>query len=231
MKLRFWYILPVLALILTAGACKKNTDLVAAQYTSNLNVINATDTPFNIYVNGTRLNSTSNIYGPGYSGYLTVPASTQSYAIEHPINIYANPLPTPTVLFTKTLTLSKSQTYSLFVAGSTSSSAFLHQDTLISATDLDSYSGVRFVHAAPSSGSLSVALNDTVRFSSAKYQSVSSFIKQTTGTTTIKLYAAGNTTPIATATLTLSAGTNYTLYAKDIKSGTVTTASLGYLLN
>ncbi|MBV8390793.1 MAG: hypothetical protein JO080_13400, partial [Mucilaginibacter sp.] len=85
----------VIAFIIGLSACKKTYDdapKVVSQVA--LNVVNASADTVNIYLNGSRLNTTSAIL-PGYStGYYRVPKGQQIYEIKKPFNIYANAIQT-----------------------------------------------------------------------------------------------------------------------------------------
>lgn len=233
MKLNTIYLLLSVIVLGGIAACNKNaSDAAPKTVDSYLDVVNATDNTFNVYVNGTRQNSTASIYAPGSSGYLTVLGGKQTYSFKPPVDVNTLPIRPNDTTFSKSLTLDSAKQYSLFVCGTTANSAFLVKDSLSQVTAGTDTAVIRFAHAAPSFAAVKVTINDTLRFSGQSYQSVSSFIAVPAGTSkVINIYLSNGTTPIATTTATLTSGYIYTLFVKDIHSGTATAAGAGLVVN
>src|SRR6266700_6935581 len=117
----------VITAILGLSACKKNNDAPTVIPQVGLNVINASVDTFNLYLNGTRQNSTATIL-PGYStGYYPVPAGQQSYQIRKQFNTATNTIQT---LFSITSPADTNPYHSLFSTGETASEAFFSVDLL-----------------------------------------------------------------------------------------------------
>ncbi|QJD95111.1 DUF4397 domain-containing protein [Mucilaginibacter robiniae] len=233
-------ILLIVAAIACLTACKKNNDVVATVDNTRLSVINATTDPINIYLNGTRQNSTSGIYTGGSTGYLTIAAGTETFAFKHNFNnvdfsntdtLFTLPLTLPYVAPVTVSDITTSYAYSLFVTGNTRSDTFLTKDTLTA--NSSSLPEMRFINAAPTVPNLQIKLDGTVLFTSNAYKSVSTF--QTLASSGDKVITVINTATggtIYTTTVSLTSSSIYTLVALGTLKGTGTSAfRVGLLTN
>ena len=219
-------LLSVFAFVIGLSACKKNNDAPTAILHSYLNVTNATADTVNFYLNGTRLNTSSNLYPSGSSGYALVTAGNQSYQVKKIFNPITNTVQTlfSIPLKLKANTLDTVYHSSLFIAGETLPQAFSTVDTLNNDTTANT-SYVRFVNASPDAGSLDFAISSTVKFKNQAFKSASGFKlvsvnKDTTGLVPINVYQAGGATPIISGKYVLVAGRSYTFYSKGQLAGT-----------
>jgi hypothetical protein len=208
-------ILVFAALVIGLSSCQKNGgDLIAVAQTTGLNVINASADTLNFYQNGTRLNNTSNLYPGGSLGYQAVTYGAQNYQFKKAGNANA--------LVTIPLALDVSRLYTLFVAGETADKLFLLRDTLITDTGKvgTTSSRIRFVNAS-SAGNLDVYIGSSFHYSNRAFKSNTGFIRVTSGPNVLTIYQSGSTTPLLPpGTLTLAAGTSYTLFTKGTLNGT-----------
>jgi len=218
-----------IVLLAALSACKKNDDAPKIAAATNLDVINASGDTVNFYLNGSRLNNNNNLYPASASGYFGVLAGAQNYQVKKIFNPVTSSVQT---LFNKPLTLSADSNYSLFIAGETAALAFRTIDTLLRDDSLNTCL-VRFVNASPNSGSLSMALGDTVQFKSQVFQSATGFVLVgISGKKPIKVYQAGSETPVFLSNIQLLQGKSYTIFAKGKAGGTGTSAfGLGATVN
>jgi hypothetical protein len=199
----------------TVISCKKNGDLAPNDLTTTLNVINADTNALNVYQNGARLNNTSSLSPGSESGYMSVPFGLKTYqfkiagATNYIIDGYQ-------------LNLDTDATYSLFAAGETADKLFLTTDIapVFSSTAASTQALIRVVNASPGTTNLTISLRDSLTFTNKAFKYISGFSYIGIGTSTIKVYQAGSTTPIVSGTVTLAAGTYYTLFTKGALTGT-----------
>lgn len=230
MKPGLLYILSVLILLVSLEACNKNAsdEVQATTKSSNLDVVNASDVTFNVYQNGTRLVNSANIYSLNHSGYLTVSSGTQNFSVRQPVDV--NTLRSDT-LFSAPLSLDTTRHYSLFVSNRTGS--FLIKDPEPDSINSIATSGkatIRFVNASSSFNGLSVSVNDSTKFTNVNYKSVGRYTgvlplpvpasATSAPASTVKVYTAGSTTPIVTATINISSGAVYTLFTRNVNTAT-----------
>ena len=204
-----------LSVITGISACKKN-DLPVTNLISKINLINASPDTVNFYLNGTRL-SKSNLYPAGSSGYFDVVYGEQNYQVK---DVFDPKGSTVRPLFSKTLNLDTSKTYSFFIVDETAENAFLTDDDLQPDTTVNECF-VRFVNASPDAGALDFAVGDTVKFSNVAFKTASEF--KSVGVSSLKpinLYRAGSATPVISGHFGLLAGKSYTFYSKGKLTGT-----------
>lgn len=209
-KLMAW--LPVLLML--GLSCKKNDDLPKIAVVTDLNVVNATNDTLNFYLDGTRINNTSNLYPAGVSGYLPVAtlglSAPQNYQFKKPGGTSS--------LLSVPLALTDSTFNSLFIAGLGAGQNFATKDTLANDTltvRKATTCYVRFVHTSPASGNLDVYVGDTVKFLNRPFKSVSQFTLLTIGKKTVSVYKTGTSTPIFQETIVLTnsnPSNNYTFF-------------------
>jgi hypothetical protein len=217
-------VLSLLFLTIITGllSCKDKDLVPASSPTTPVNVINATTDTINFYVNGTRQNDLSNIYPSGAIGYLNIATGSQTYQVKKSR--------TGILLFDLPYKLDTSTYYSIFVAGETADKAFLTVDSLSAAgakLDSDATSTtcmIRFVNAAPTVGSLNVNVGkgDTVNLTNCAFKYAGSFTQIKQGQKEVKIYLAGSSIPKIDTTLTLTAGSIYTLFTQGKTTGTGT---------
>ncbi len=219
------------ALLLLIWACNKGaSDAPITNSRASLDVVNATDNALNVYQNGGRLNSTANIYAQGSSGYLSVLAGRQNYSFKKPFNTDSINQSITDTLFSKQLSLTGTSHYSLFITGRNADNAFLVNDSL--QADTAGMAKFRFVNATTSFGALRLTLNDTLVFNSQASHSASNFITAKPYTKVIKVYTANSSLPVATASVTFTYPTIYTIFASN-KPGSngVPVVNVAYYVN
>jgi hypothetical protein len=199
-------------------ACKKtNNDAPTTKLTTVLNVVNASADTVNFYLNGTRLNSKSNLFPYITSGYMPVLAGTQNYQVKKAFNTATS---TVQQLFNISLDLDTAQNYSLFIAGETQAQAFKTIDTLKSDTS-SSTCLVRFVNASPDANTYDLAVGSATKLTGKSFGKGSSFLSADTGSKVpVILYQAGTTTEVANGTVSLLPQKSYTIYSTGKLNGT-----------
>jgi hypothetical protein len=188
--------------------------------TTTLNVNNATADTIKYYVNGTRQNNISALYEGGSTGYLAVPAGTQSYRFSKASGSFQT-------LFTTSFTLDTADNYSIFVCGETADKAFKIEDPFGVAGDIihpDTLAikfAIRFVNASPDSAAFNITVNagDTVNLKNCKFQYASTFIGLNAGKKEIKIYDAGTGTLKIDTMITFSPSQVYTVFTRGTLTG------------
>lgn len=183
---------------------------------------NASVDTLNLYLNGTRLNSTSNLL-PGFSTiYFTPNSGSQVFQVKTPFNTIANSQKT---LFSFPLTMQANQAYSIFITDQTLGNAFSTVDNLQTLAAADTCL-VRFVNASPGSGNLDMTVG-TTSFKNTGFKSASAFTPVSTtagasasGLITIQIFQSGSATPLAQDSVPLSQNSSYTFYSKGKIGGT-----------
>jgi hypothetical protein len=224
----------IIVSIIGLSACKKNDDAPVVTSKVGLNVINASPDVVNIYLNGTRLNNTSNIE-PGIStGYYNVPVGEQTYQLKKAFNTSSSTVET---LFSKTIDTAVTATdRSLFVVDETAANAFITVDNL-QADTVANTCFVRFVNASPDARHLDLAVGDTIQFKNVAFKAATGFISVSVNATVdslkpLKVFVNGIATPLISGHVNLGAGRSYTFYAQGKASGTgAAVFSLGTTIN
>ncbi|WP_345948631.1 DUF4397 domain-containing protein [Mucilaginibacter sp. PAMB04274] len=217
-RLYFIGALTVLTLVL-AASCVKNDPVVPVQATVNVNVINAISDSVivNYYLNGTRLSSLTGIFPLASSGNTLLPRGNQVITIKR---LYNNrQIDAPDTLFTFPVRLDSigsSQRYSLFLGGVSRNTAFKIIDTLESDP---ANAKLKFVVASPAAPALKVYLNDTLRFTTTTFKSVSKFIPVGNGKKEIKIFTTTGTDPLYKGTVILNVSNSYTLFSSGSGKG------------
>jgi hypothetical protein len=217
MKIRLSALLAI-AFIIGFSACKKPyNDAPTVVPQVGLNVINASADAFNIYLNGSRLNSTSTIL-PGYSsGYYHVEKGQQSFQIKKPFNTATNTIQT---LFSITVPADSNLNHTLFVTDETANDAFVTVDnfTAIPGSGTDTCY-IRFVNSSPGSGALDVTYGGAKLFSNLSFKGYSDFSlvntvngASVTGVIPLEIFSAGSSTPLFIDSVALNQGNHYTFY-------------------
>ena len=205
-----------IAFIIGFSACKKTyNDAPTVVPQVGLNVINASVDTFNVYLNGSRLNSTSTIL-PGYStGYYHVPKGQQSYQIKKPFNIVNNTIQT---LFSITVPADANINHTLFVTDETANDAFVTVDNF-QADTVSKTCLVRFVNSSSGAGGLDMSYADTTRFSNILFKKLGDFTLLSTvngasasGLIPLKIFNNGSATPLLIDSVNFSANSSYTIY-------------------
>jgi len=209
----------VIALIAGLAACKKAYDdapTVVSQVT--LNFVNASADTVNIYLNGSRLNTTAAIL-PAYStGYYYVPAGKQTYGVKKPFNVNSS---TVQNLFNITLPADVNYYRTLFITDEKADDAFQSVDVFKTDTSAakDSTCFIRLVNSSPGSGALDMTYGTTTVSTGIPFKGYSDFAlvsiykgASVTGLVPLKIFNAGSSTPLYTDSLSLSPGYNYTFY-------------------
>lgn len=210
----------VIALIAGLAACKKKYDDTPTLVSKvKLNVINTSVDTINIYRNGSRLNTTSAIL-PGYfTAYYDVPEGQQIYEVKKPFNVGTSIVQN---LFSITLPADTNFYRTLFVTDGKADDAFTTPDIFkadtVTATK-DSTCFIRLVNSSPGSGALDMTFGSTTASSNVAFKGHSDFAlvslykdASVTGVTALKIFNTGSATPLYTDSVTLTPGTNYTIY-------------------
>ncbi len=207
----------IVLLVLTSivfASCKKDGDIVVVLPKAGLNTVNATNYAINVYQNGTRLNNLGSIGTGGKSGYFAVNAGTQQYQIKK-----AGPDNPDYLISDLAFQLDSGKAYSLFVAGDTPDKVFMLKDSLPSVAG--SQATVRFVNTLSGVNNLDVSIGSD-NYSNMAFKSFTAFSGVNSGATSLKIYQSGAATPIIDQTITLAAGTIYTIFTTGTLSGTGT---------
>lgn len=203
--------------VITGFMSCKNKDLplpVGAK--DSLNVINATADTIKFFINGTRQNNFSPIFIGGATGYVPVLAGEQTYRFSKSNEGF------PT-LFTTTFNLSLHNYYSIFVCGETANLAFKIKDPVDSVTNAINTdtstttvnnSFIRYVDATPGTDMFNVTVGegDTVNFKNCSFSFVSNFKPFVAGKKAVKVYLAGESTPMIDTSITFTSRVGYTLF-------------------
>lgn len=208
----------VIALILGLAACKKKyDDAPAFIHKVALSVVNASPDTVNIYLNGSRLNTTSAIL-PGYFiKYDSVPRGQQIYEVKKPFNVSTGIVQN---LFSITIQDTSLQ-QTLFVTDGKADDAFRTTDIFKrdTAVTRDSTCFIRLVNSSPGSGALDMIFGSTTVSSSIPFKSSSDFTlvnlykdASKTGLTALKIFNTGSSTPLYIDSVSLTTYTNYTIY-------------------
>ncbi len=210
-------------------ACKKSSDAPIVNHTTFLNFVNASADSVNYYMNGTRLNSNSNLYPQVASGYVGVLAFAQTYQVKKVFNTAGG---TIQPLFSLPLNLDTAHYYSLFIAGESASLAFKTIDSL-KADTIKGTCKVRFVNASPGTASYDLVVGSASKFSGLGFGAASGFRLADTGSVApVTLYPSGSSTPVASGTVALLQGRSYTIYTTGKLNGTGSSAlSLAVMIN
>ncbi|MBS1521255.1 MAG: DUF4397 domain-containing protein [Bacteroidetes bacterium] len=208
----------VIALIVGLAACKKTYDDAPTVVTQvKLSILNASADTINIYQNGSRLNTTSAIL-PGYfTAYTNVPKGQQTYEVKKPFNVNTSIVQN---LFSITLAADTNFYHTLFITDEKADDAFRTTDVFKTATTaVDSTCFLRLVNSSPGSGSLDMTFGNTTVSSSIPFKGYSDFTlvsiykdASQTGLTALKIFNTGSSTPLYIDSVSLNAGTNYTIY-------------------
>ena len=209
----------VIALIIGVVSCnKKNNDAPAIVTNVKLNIINASVDTVNIYLNGSRLNTTSATL-PGYStGYNPVPAGQQIYEIKKPFNINTSVVQS---LFSITIPADTNYYRTLFITDAKAEDAFVTRDVFkvdTSAT-ADSSCYIRFVNSSPASGAVDISYGNVIISSNVAFQKYTDFVEvntikgaSVTGLIPLKIFSAGSSNLLYTDSVSLTTGAHYTVY-------------------
>jgi len=197
---------------------KKNNDAPAVVKQVALNFVNASADTINIYRNGSRLNTTSAIL-PGYfTAYYPVSEGQQIFEIRKPFNVSTGVVQN---LFSVTLPADTNYYRTLFITDEKADDAFAIHDVfkVDSSAAQDSTCFIRLVNTSPGSGSLNMTFGNTAVSSDVPFKGYSDFAivnlykdASITGVTALKIFTTGSTQAFYTDSVTLNAGTNYTVY-------------------
>jgi hypothetical protein len=202
------------AMISVFYSCKKDGEQLSPVLRLPITIINAGSDTLNIYENGTRVNSGSNLVPLGQYQNLPVIIGTQRYQFKKAGNL--------TALIDLELNLKDSTNYTMFVAGESADNVFLLKDTLYS--DTLAHAFVRFVNASPDAGNITFTVGTYPVFNSRAFKSATSFLPVTAGQVFYSMTKAGDAIPFASGNITVSANANYTLFSKGLIKGTGTNA-------
>ncbi|WP_214071481.1 DUF4397 domain-containing protein [Mucilaginibacter sp. dw_454] len=194
-------------------SCKKDGEQLAPVTNNLITVVNASSDTLNIYENGTRINSGSNLVPFGQYQNLEITAGAQRYQFKKAGNV--------NTLIDLPLSLNDSSFYSLFVAGESADNVFLLQDVLFVDTAKGaSNTFIRYVNASPDAGDIDFTISTYPIFKSCAFKSATSFVEVPAGAVFYSMTRQGESAPFASGNITLSAGVSYTLFSKGLIKGT-----------
>lgn len=193
-------------------ACKKDGEKLTADTQNEITVINAGGDTLNVYENGTRINNGSNLLPSGQYTNLAITAGTQRYQFKKAGN--------PNTLFETELSMNDSTRYTLFVAGQSADRTFLLRDSLYSDTAVL----IRYVNASPDAGNIDFTIGDLPTIKSIPFKGDTKFLSIPAGKVFYSMYREGQSTPLASGTITVSAGASYNLFSKGLVDGKGTSA-------
>ncbi|MFD2873802.1 DUF4397 domain-containing protein [Mucilaginibacter ximonensis] len=195
-------------------ACKKSGDQAPTTITNEISLINATGDTLNVYENGTRVNSGSNLLPSGQYTDLQIIAGTQRYQFKKAGN--------PNTLFETELTLDTPFAYTVFVAGQSSDKVFAIKgsDTL-KVTDTTAH--IRYINASPDAGDISFTISTYPTVAGVTFKSATSFVSVPKGLVYYSMVRPDGSI-LASGNLTLSAGVSYNLFSKGLVAGKGTSA-------
>ena len=229
MKVKGYWFIILTGVVFSISACKKSSDAPLPAHSTFLNFVNASADSVNYYLNGTRLNSNSNLYPQTASGYVGVLAFAQNYQVKKVFNTAGANIQQ---LFSLQLNLDTAHYYSLFIAGESASLAFKTVDTLKADTTQGTCM-VRFVNASPGTGSYDLVVGSSAKFAVQGFGTASGFrLADTSSKAPVALYPAGSSTPVVSGTVTLLQGKSYTIYTTGKLNGTGNSAlGLAVMIN
>lgn len=200
--LLFWWV------VLAAEGCKNNDEVFPKVTYAELNIVNASADTLNFYLDGTRQNNMSSISPTGQTGYLSVPAGNE--------NLQFKKAGSFNILFSQPATLIDT-TYSVFIAGTSSSDCFITIDYLGIDT-VTNTTQIRFVNASPDAGPLTVSI-DSSTYQNNNFKSISQFIPYGSGPKEIKVFRNGSATASVDTIVTFEPQSLYTIYSKGLVNG------------
>jgi len=208
----------ILVLLVLAGiglaSCKKDGDIVVVLPKAGLNAGNATNYAINVYQNGTRLNNLGSIGTGGQSGYFSVTTGTQQYQIKQ-----AGPNNPEYLISDLALQLDSAKNYSLLLAGDPPDNVFMLKDSLPSVAD--SQATVRFVNTLPGTINLDINIG-TTNYPNKAFGTSTEFSGIASGDYNLRIYQSSPTKLLIDQTITLTAGTIYTIFTTGTLAGTGT---------
>lgn len=172
--------------------------------TTQLRVLHASpDAPnVDVYVDSAKV--LSNVPYPTASSYLSLPAGI------HQIKV--NAAGTNTTVINVSPPLAANAAYTAIAAN------FVANIEPLLATDATTappsgYVALRVIHASPDAGPVDILANGQVVLSNVPFGTISTYLTIPAGTYAIKVNAAGTTTTAIAATVSLTAGSNYSAVA------------------
>lgn len=185
--MKAWFKLIIIVLCIGAIESCKNNDNVLNTPTKfgYFKVINATTTPLNIFLNGTRQNNGTTLNPGGAAFYLKVPTGQQNFEFKKNN--------TSTILFGYPFKLD-TLNYSLYVYGTGAKENFITTDVLYADTvATDTTAQVRFVHASPNTPNVDVYINGVIAFKNQAFTGSSTFKPFGRGLNDVKILLTGVT--------------------------------------
>ncbi len=219
MNIKILLLFSVICAVVLAACKKNNNDAPTTNLITYLNIVNASPDTVNFYLNGTRLNSNSNLYPFLTSGYISVLAGKQNYQVKKAFNTTTSVVQ-PLFNIPLDLDTSSHYSYSLFIAGETQAQAFSTVDSVLTNTASNTCL-VRFVNASPDSNKYDLAVGSATKIAGKGFATSSSFLSADTGSMVpVILYQAGTTIQAATGTVILLPQKAYTIYSTGKLNGT-----------
>lgn len=194
-------------------ACKKGGEAVTNKFINEITLINAGADTLNVYENGTRINNGSTLLPGGQYLDLTVTAGIQRYQFKKAGSANA--------LFEAELNIDSVSSYTVFVAGRSADQTFVLKNDAFTS---DTLAHVRFVNASPDAGNINFTIGALPSFTAQAFKSATAFLSVPAGKIFYSMYREGQSTPLASGTITVNKGAYYNLFSKGLINGTGTNA-------
>lgn len=225
--MKAWFKLIIIVLCIGGIESCKNNDNVLNTPTKfgYFKVTNATTTPLNIFLNGTRQNNGTTLNPGGSAFYLKVPTGLQNFEFKQNN--------TSTVLFGYPFRLDTLY-YSLYIYGASSKDNFSTIDTFRTDT-IPTDAFLRFTHVSPNTENVDVYINGLLAFKNQAFLKPSAFRSVTSGLNDVKILKAGVTDTsqkIVDTTFQMDARNGYTIYTHGTFDGKgAAKFNIGFTLN
>lgn len=206
------------------AACVKNDPAPIRNTTVNVDVVNATDSLLNFYVDGTRQSILTGINPSTSNGYTPISYGARTFTFKKVFR--TDNFSNTDTLFSLPVKLDSGSTndrYSIFVGGLIRSQAFVVKDAI--APDSKN-AKVRFVTASPDMPAFRVYFNDTLVYTSSAFKSVQDFTQATASIKRVVIRPVNANNILYTTSITVSSGRSYTLFTQganlSFKAGLIT---------
>ncbi|WP_342646915.1 DUF4397 domain-containing protein [Mucilaginibacter sp. CSA2-8R] len=210
------------------AACVKNDPPPANNPNVSVDVVNASSSIINFYIDGARQSIITGINPLASNGYVQTASGARTFTFKQLFNtdsfknadtLFSLPVP----LDYRKDTLSTTYRYSVFLSGLARNTAFVLRDTL----QADSKNAkVRFVTSSPSMPAFRVFFNDTLVYNSSTFKSVKGFRPFSASIKRVDIKPVNGNNILYTTNITVLAGRSYTLFTQDESTSTKFRAGL-----
>ncbi len=204
------------------AACVKNDPPPANNPNVSVDVVNASSSIINFYIDGARQSIITGINPLASNGYVQTASGSRTFTFKNLFD--AGNFKNVDTLFSLPLqlvyrrdTLGATFRYSIFLGGLARNTAFVLRDTL---QTIGTSARVRFVTASPSMPAFRVFFNDTLVYNSSAFKSVKGFSNFSASIKRVDIKPVNANNVLYTTNITVSAGRSYTLFTQDESSST-----------